>query len=281
MRPRLPRGRAREGPALRQGAAKLPNRQKLLGTPPPSRPKSEGLRGKLGEGTRVRFPVRSAQRLTPSDPPTIRTPYPQLGRHHSPTLGHPKTSSLTRPAGLRRCQSGHPQGWRRFQLPKHWRQPASAAGPCATPASRAPGSFSVAGGKSWAAGSDPGFGDCLQHQCHRLCPVGFPRPPWAAGPEHLPSPGVPASLPAHAAMGGGDRDWRRPQLQIRGLGSLLQPPGATCAVRSSHPAGSSCPERPQRCSPAPAPTSPIRLSFCAEMPLASNNFRRAPRSRGV
>lgn len=138
----------RQAPALRQGAAKLPNRQKLLGTPLPSRPKSEGLRGKLGEGTRVHFPVRSAQRLTPSDPPTIRTPYPQLGRHHSPTLGHPKTSSLTRPAGLRRCQSGHPQGWRRFQLHKHWTQPASASGPCATPASRAPGSFSVAGGKS-------------------------------------------------------------------------------------------------------------------------------------
>lgn len=68
------------GPALRQGAAKLPTGQKLLGTPLPSRPKPkpEGLRGKLGEGTRVHSPVRSARKLTPSDPQTSVLPIPSL-----------------------------------------------------------------------------------------------------------------------------------------------------------------------------------------------------------
>lgn len=147
------------GPKLRPGAAKLPSGQKPQpGTPPPWHLLPEGLREKLGENTRVHFPVRSARRPTP---PTIRTPTPSMDAttHH---LLITLTSSLPLPAGLRRCQSGRSRGWRRSQLHKHWRQPASTAGPCATPAPRAPGFFSVAPGSA-----DP-WDPTLQHRFHRL-----------------------------------------------------------------------------------------------------------------
>lgn len=147
MRPRLPRGRAQVGPTLLQGAAKLSNGQKLLGTPPPSRPKPEGLRGELGEGTRVHFPVRSARRLTPSDPQPSVPPTPSLdATTHQllATLRPPLSPSPPVFAGASRVTRGGGGDSSCTNTGGSLRPPQDRA----TPASRAPGSFSVAGGKN-------------------------------------------------------------------------------------------------------------------------------------
>lgn len=98
-----------------------------------SGPQPEGLQKNWEKGTERASPVRSALRATTSD---LNHPYlpPQAWTALLTTSWSPTLLSLPPFTHPRRCHSGHPGGWPRSQLYKHWEQPSSATEPCTTPA---------------------------------------------------------------------------------------------------------------------------------------------------
>lgn len=225
------------------GATKLPSRQKPW-EPLYTRVRSQRAFWEAGKkGAERAYPVWSARRVTPSDPndpyspppawaftlTTSWSPYPSF----SPSLGPPPPVPLGSPRGVAEIPAAQTLGTARVRRrtlhhprPRAW-CPFSASSGIAQRRGRTLG---------WVTASSTGFTAFVRRRPASLGSI----PPSAAAkpefPEPPPSPRVPSSLPARAALRAGIRPEAPTAADPRPPLSC-SPPGATDARRAPHPAG--------------------------------------------